>query len=468
MKRSAHQWKRLTLCIGVALSLLLGCFSTPPQRLANARPVVVIGIDGLDWKVLLPLMKAGRLPNLSSVAASGFAGRLATLRPTLSPAIWTTIATGVLPPGHGIRGFVRNRPSGAVLFSSLDRRVKALWDIADDAGLRSVVVGWWNTFPAEAIDGVMVSQVNTPPQARADAPHPNKGGPVPGLLGQVHPAERQGDLLNLARQVDAELGTLEKDFTNDADFSISPIAAKLWSQTRWSLRADASYTAIAEHVLGESSDYALAMIYLGLPDVVSHRFWRWAYPQEYDAQPSPEELEEFSSFVDLAYEKADQALGRILDKLPQDALVVILSDHGMQTVNRRARFDDPSLPAKQLISAAHPTAPPGVLIVAGPGLAQPTPFTIGSFSHPAELPILGKVQDIAPTLLALMGQPIGDDMPGRVLRDLIDPEFLMTHPLKSIPTHTASHWRSEGRTIAGSADDEEERLQQLRDLGYTD
>lgn len=456
----------LVLVIALTLSLLGACTNPPAKQAAWERPILIVGIDGLDWDVMLPLMKAGKLPALSELAGSGFAGRLATLRPTLSPAIWTTVATGALPARHGILGFVRNQPAGPVLYTSMDRRVKALWNITSDAGLPTLVVGWWNTFPVETINGVMVAQVNTSPTSRQKEPRPLKGGPVQGLVGQVHPSHRSDEILTIAAEVEADLESYGRRASSGADFTIDAVAAKLWEESLWSLRADVSYAAIATKLIAEKPDFSLGMVYLGLPDVVGHRFWRWAYPDHYLRKPSAEHVKEYGGIINAAYEETDRALGRILDQLPSNCLVIIASDHGMKPVNRAGNFHDPELPAKKLISAAHTAAPPGVLIVSGPDLAERAPFTPHAYKTAGDVPILGKVQDIAPTVLALLGLPIGEDLPGRVLKDLIAPEFRQEHVISKIASATEKGWKEANRARGAASEAEDERLDQLRDLGY--
>ncbi|MGH8055963.1 MAG: alkaline phosphatase family protein, partial [Candidatus Entotheonellia bacterium] len=68
--------------------------------------VVVIGLDAATWKVMDPLLQQGRLPNLRRLMESGTYGPLTTLEPTLSPIIWTTIATGKPMSAHGITHFI--------------------------------------------------------------------------------------------------------------------------------------------------------------------------------------------------------------------------------------------------------------------------------------------------------------------------------------------------------------------------
>lgn len=113
------------------------------ERLA-ARRLVVLGIDGARWEVLEPLLRSGRLPHLASLVARGRRGvlRNPAVDRDLSPTAWTSLFTGLPPERHGIDRWAR--PASA-------RRVKALWNILDDRGLRTWVVNVPGTFPAEAL-----------------------------------------------------------------------------------------------------------------------------------------------------------------------------------------------------------------------------------------------------------------------------------------------------------------------------
>ena len=74
--------------------------SGPPGR------VILFGIDGADWQVIDPLMASGRMPNMARVVREGTRGVLQSMEPSASPALWTTVATGVSPQRHGIHGFI--------------------------------------------------------------------------------------------------------------------------------------------------------------------------------------------------------------------------------------------------------------------------------------------------------------------------------------------------------------------------
>ena len=104
------------IVLGLALIavplLLYGCSSDqePDTKLDELRaastPIIVMGVDGLDWRVILPMLKEGRLPNLAGLMERGSYGYLDTCIPTFSPVVWTSVATGKVRQKHGIRHFV--------------------------------------------------------------------------------------------------------------------------------------------------------------------------------------------------------------------------------------------------------------------------------------------------------------------------------------------------------------------------
>src|SRR6185295_2234345 len=161
--------RRVLPLLGLAGAFVLGIVGTllfqsrshilPEHSRKAAAPVVLIGLDGADWNIIDPLIAAGKMPNLAALIERGSRGRLLTLSPTLSPVIWTTIATGVKPERHGIVDFTAiNKDTGAAVpVTSNLRRVPALWNILSDAGRTVGFVGWWASFPAEKVNGYIVS-----------------------------------------------------------------------------------------------------------------------------------------------------------------------------------------------------------------------------------------------------------------------------------------------------------------------
>jgi predicted AlkP superfamily phosphohydrolase/phosphomutase len=108
------------------------------------RKVLLIGWDAADWKVIHPLLDAGKMPNLSRFLEQGVMGNIATLQPALSPTLWTSIATGKRPYKHGILGFSEPDPvtGGIRPITNLSRKTKAIWNILNQEGKNTITVGW--------------------------------------------------------------------------------------------------------------------------------------------------------------------------------------------------------------------------------------------------------------------------------------------------------------------------------------
>ncbi|HEV8377089.1 MAG TPA: alkaline phosphatase family protein, partial [Candidatus Polarisedimenticolia bacterium] len=92
--------------------------------------LLLIGLDGADWRIIDPLIRSGKLPTLARLIRKGARARLKSVEPILSPVAWTSAATGFLPSEHGVLDFlVQDRRTGkAVPVTSRHRKVKAIWN----------------------------------------------------------------------------------------------------------------------------------------------------------------------------------------------------------------------------------------------------------------------------------------------------------------------------------------------------
>jgi len=167
--------------------------------------------------------------------------------------------------------------------------------------------------------------------------------------------------------------------------------------------------------------------------------------------------------VDAAYRWVDETVGAIQARLPDDAVVLLVSDHGMHAHNRRARFD-PDDPSADANSGHHDDAPPGVIVAAGPPVPS-SPATPLDAVEIRQIPVVGSVEDVAATVLAVEGLPIGRDMDGAVLHPLLRAEFLESHPPARITSHEPPGWRPRPAKVEYRSEAERERLEQLRALG---
>jgi hypothetical protein len=454
-----------SILVAIALATVCGACGGAPDEDGVSDPVVLIGVDGLEWDVVLPLVRSGRMPELESLMRRGTFGTLSTHAPAKSPVIWTTVATGKPPAAHGILDFTRRAPDGqVVLYSSTDRTTKALWNILDDAGLTTSVIGWWATYPVESINGVMVAPVNTR-ESNVGLGLLKPGAVREGAVNQVHPPEYEADVFAMVRSVDSELPEVLADHYPEAYGSGPDVDPEAWEALSWSVRADESTLRMALRLIRGLPIPHVLLVYFGTPDVVGHKYWRYHQPEVFRYPPTPDEIEVLGNMVRHAYEQFDAALGRLLAQLPKDATVLVVSDHGMHAKKVNQRFEVGEHGHFEQASGGHGDGPPGVLVVAGPAIQRSALADRVRELSRADLPALADVVDIAPTILALRGVPIGRDMEGAVIENL----WRIESP--AAPTFVESHdteeWlaaqRSRGHKLRPG---EEQRLEQLRSLGY--
>jgi tetratricopeptide (TPR) repeat protein len=368
----------------------------------RAKKVLLIGWDAADWKIINPLMDRGWMPTLRGLVERGVMGNIATLQPVLSPMLWNSIATGKTADQHGILGFLEPDPETGTVrpVTSTSRRVKALWNILTQRGLRTHVLGWYAGHPAEPVNGVAVS----PLYQLATGP-PDKEWKLPD--GCVHPA-RLGDTLAELRLHPFELGAREVlPFVPRAG-KIDQKADRHLQVLRKILAECCSVHNAATWVM-EHEEWDFCAVYYDAIDHFCHAFMPFHPPR---MEGLPEDLfETYQGVVTAAYRFHDMMLERLLALAGDDATVLLVSDHGFHSDHLRPRGvpDEPAGP-----TVWH--RPMGVFCMAGPGIRRD------------ERVYGATLLDIAPTVLTLFGLPVGRDMDGRVLVEAFEepvaPEFV--------------------------------------------
>lgn len=125
---------------------------------SSESKVLLVGWAGVDWQAVDSRLRAGEMPALQSMVSEGVRGRLAPVRPLVSPMLWTSAVTGKRADKHGICSFYDPLPNmtGLAPVSGLQRRSAAIWDYVSEARAESIVVGWPVVDPAEPIRGTIV------------------------------------------------------------------------------------------------------------------------------------------------------------------------------------------------------------------------------------------------------------------------------------------------------------------------
>jgi predicted AlkP superfamily phosphohydrolase/phosphomutase len=159
-----------------------------PFRQAQAKRVVILGLDGMDPGLTTKLMREGRLPNFEKLAARGVFRPLDTSNPSMSPVAWSTFSTGTDPSRHGIFDFLTRDPcTYAPMLSSTDiqqaKRVlnigryvvplskpkmkllqkgTAFWKVLGDRHIFSIIQRVPITFPPARFRGLLLSGMCVP------------------------------------------------------------------------------------------------------------------------------------------------------------------------------------------------------------------------------------------------------------------------------------------------------------------
>jgi hypothetical protein len=412
----------------------------PPSKTKTVIPVeetgvkvALVGLDGADWRVLRPMVDKGELPAFSRIMKEGASGSLATFQDSNSAVIWTSIYTGTLPAVHGVQDFYRVElpglgseglyPVHRTFFkemaeilgkAGLSRQrminrysVHALpiWEIADHAGMTlGIVDGYFYSFPA-----IVPSR-------------PESFVLSYGLDGYAQdPRGKNMDEARLFVQPSSLFREL-RPLLDLPDFE--------WQ------------SAAALKLLGERPQPKFLNVYTHEPDTVQHLFWKWYQPWFFLGVKEAD-VREKGDRIPAMQRGFDAFLGKLLQRLEPNTVLIVASDHGhAPTILHHDFFTQ------------HRHGPPGIILMTG---GPVKPGTVIQGAH---------ILDLYPTMLYLLGLPVPADVTGKVLLDALDPEFVRRHPVRTIPTYETlgpAEGLPGGRRESGQ---NERELDKLRSLGY--
>jgi len=124
--------------------------------------LMVIGLDGATYELILPWVQQGELPNFKRLISESAWAPLDSTRPPLTCPAWPVFYTGKNPGKIGVIDFIGGE-DGKKIISYSDIKGLAFWDIAASHGLRSIVINVPITYPPRIESGVLLSGMLTPP-----------------------------------------------------------------------------------------------------------------------------------------------------------------------------------------------------------------------------------------------------------------------------------------------------------------
>src|ERR1700721_2588673 len=126
-------WSFVSCAVLVMFAFLAWIPLGVAQRTAKSQPhVVVIGVNGMELDVILPLLLHGKMPNLSSVIKKGSYGKLRTLSAPNCPRVYSTLFTSTTPEEHGVTGFV----VGGITANPNMLKEGPIWSVLSKKGVR--------------------------------------------------------------------------------------------------------------------------------------------------------------------------------------------------------------------------------------------------------------------------------------------------------------------------------------------
>lgn len=492
--------------------------------------VIVLGMDGLDPDLMRILAEAGRLPNFRRLVEEGAAGPIRTQQPTLSPLLWTSVATGKFPTEHQVLDFMvrdESDPSKRTTVTSRHRQVEAMWDVAGRYGRTVGLVGWLASHPAERVNGFAVSE-RTEPLAYLYREKPlttdeGKTWP-PDLMGKVKSLRRPpadvpfaevAPFLDVTEQEFRSLCTNE-EFTDEnrvndvrlvyaAAENFRRVGTALFREKRPDLfclyleeldaishfcmayREPVTWKALGAEEIRKRLppgirpglvDDVLRKMAGGDPDaapiqVAKEEMEAVAMIRELARGADPDRIRRLGKAVDAAYGHSDRILGEVMGLMDAETVLVVVSDHGFASGPGKPPFDSSF---RSRLGGANYHRNDGFLAFFGKGVKMGSRFPRYGPPKEGKPPEGARLVDVCPTVLALMGFPKAQDMPGRVLAEI----FTLDLGTGTVPTFESGRAeriarermeRSESRRAAGGADPVEEdaldaAMQNLIAVGY--
>lgn len=268
------------------------------QDALSTRKVVVIGFDGATFDILDHLIALGHLPTFKRLIDTGVHGTLTTTIPPITASAWTSFATGKNPGKHGLIDFVvpRGRADDVRAINSTDRRAKAVWELVGEQGLRVGVIGVPITYPPEEVNGFMVSDFTTPSQT-AEYTFPT------ALKAELNELVGEFPLIASDR---AASGKVE-DFITDLKVG------------------EGARHRAALHLL-RTKEWDLFVFVFYISDMVQHTLMHIIDESHLDYDPC--HAEQYRETVRDLYAFLDSKLAEFIAAIPEDALLIIMSDHG--------------------------------------------------------------------------------------------------------------------------------------------
>jgi predicted AlkP superfamily phosphohydrolase/phosphomutase len=256
---------------------------------------LIIGLDGATFDLIHPWVQAGHLPTFAKLITHGVHGPLKAWPNLSSAAAWSSIVTGYNPGQHGVFNFVDALPQVGAKWhpnTAADRKKDPFWRLLSASGKCVGVINVPITYPADPINGFMLSGMDTPDTHSPGFAHP------PKLFNELRD-QGMDYIIDVPR-----LLLLDGGDTHQVPRSIQ--------------RMMDSHSRATLHLM-KTRPWDTLMAVLVVTDRIQHFCW----PAEGVSFDKPDWTPIFS-----IYRQIDSFLSKALELIDENTTVLIISDHG--------------------------------------------------------------------------------------------------------------------------------------------
>ncbi len=268
------------------------------------QKVAVIGIDGATFDLLTPMLDAGHMPNLKRMIEEGASGVLTTTIPPVSASAWVSMATGTNPGQHGMIDFTYPREDGydIEVSNGLSWQAPPLWYYVGRAGGKSGIVSLPMIYPPRPLNGYMLATFLAPSEETNYTYPPTLKDEIEDAVGHF-PLQMDESARGRDRTVFVEAVT-------EMELQRSRVVCYLLDTKPWDFFV-----------------YVMETI-----DNLQHEIWHIVDPQH--PRHDPEEARRVRPAIENYYHIIDEQIGAMLARIPNDALIIVMSDHGFGSFHR--------------------------------------------------------------------------------------------------------------------------------------
>jgi predicted AlkP superfamily phosphohydrolase/phosphomutase len=262
------------------------------------KKVAVFGLDGITFDLLQPWLDEGLLPNLAKLIADGVSAHLQSTIPPVSASAWASFATGTNPGKHGLIDFTYPAPDSYEIkvSNSRSRTAPTLWQIVGQAGAKVGVVSVPMTYPPEPVNGFLFCSFLTPD---ANSTHTYPQSLKDELVEAVGPFP-----LHMSEK---GRGTHPRQFVA----SVKEMEIQRARTVRYLL---------------QNKPWDLFIYVIETTDNLQHEVWHLL--DETHPRHDPQLAADMMPAIRDYYQTVDRLLGEMLQHVPQEALIIVMSDHG--------------------------------------------------------------------------------------------------------------------------------------------